>query len=111
MDRVEQYRQWIREIFEEYGCIQPSNGEIVVFPNLNFDQDHYQVCHMGWNRDQRIFGVLLHADIVEGKIWIQHDGTEEGLANLLVERGVPKTDIVLAFHPPELRPYNGFAVA
>jgi hypothetical protein len=53
---------------------------------------------------------FLHADIIDGKIWIQQDGTEEGLANQLVEHGVPKHDIVLAFDPPNLRQYTDFAV-
>ena len=41
----------------------------------------------------------MHLDIIDGKIWIQHDGTEIGVANELVEMGVPKEDIVLAYHP------------
>ena len=45
-----------------------------------------------------------------GKIWIQHDGTEIGVANELVEWGVPKEDIVLAYHAPYKRQYTGFAV-
>lgn len=45
-----------------------------------------------------------------GKLWIQHDGTEDGIANRLVELGVPKSDIVLAFHPPYKRPYTDFAI-
>lgn len=36
-------------------------------------------------------------DIKDGKIWIQHDGTESGVANELGELGVPKADIVLAY--------------
>jgi hypothetical protein len=52
----------------------------------------------------------LHLDIKDGKIWIQHDGTEIGIANELVKLGVPKEDIVLAFHEPFVRPYTGFAV-
>ncbi len=48
-------------------------------------------------------------DIKNGKIWIQHDGTKDGVADDLVELGVPKEDIVLAFHPPYKRKYTGFA--
>jgi hypothetical protein len=43
----------------------------------------------------------------DGKIWIQHDGTEIGIANELVKLGVPKDDIVLAFHEPFVRPIQG----
>ena len=44
----------------------------------------------------------MHFDIKDGKIWVQHDGTEIGVANELVELGVAKEDIVLAYHPPFL---------
>ncbi|HEY3997870.1 MAG TPA: element excision factor XisI family protein [Candidatus Xenobia bacterium] len=53
---------------------------------------------------------MLHVDIRGGKFWIQHDGTEGGIANDLVEAGVPKDHIVLAFRPPEYRQHTGFAV-
>ena len=42
---------------------------------------------------------------------MQHDGTEEGVAALLAERGVPKSDIVLGFQAPYKRKYTGFADA
>ncbi len=48
---------------------------------------------------------------VYGKIWIQRDGTEEGIAADLERAGIPKEHIVLGFRPPELRPYTGYAVA
>ena len=51
----------------------------------------------------------MHLDIKNGKIWIQHDGMEIGVANELVELGVAKEHIVLAYHPPYKRPYTGFA--
>jgi hypothetical protein len=50
-------------------------------------------------------------DIINGKIWIQRDGTEYGVARELVDAGVPKSQIVLGFRPPEIRPYTEFAVA
>ncbi len=53
---------------------------------------------------------VLHLDIKDSKIWVQHDGTEIGFADELVKLGVPKEDIVLAFHEPFVRQYTGFAV-
>lgn len=72
---------------------------------LLFDttRHHYQVLHLGWDGYRRVYGCIIHADIKDGKIWIQEDGTEEGVANELLEAGVPKSDIVLAFHPPYKR--------
>jgi hypothetical protein len=52
----------------------------------------------------------MHIDIKDGKIWIQHDGTEVGIATLLLEQGVPANDIVLGFHTPFMRQFTEFAV-
>ncbi len=73
------------------------------------ENDHYELVNLGWNAHKRIRGCLLHIDIKDGKIWIQHDGTEDGVAADLVEMGIPKEDIVLAFHPPYKRKDTGFA--
>ncbi len=34
----------------------------------------------------------MHFDITDGKIWIQYNGTEESIAERLVEMGVSTTD-------------------
>jgi len=54
--------------------------------------------------------VLIQVDLKDDKLWIQYDGTEIGVANEFVERGVPHSDIVLAYHAPLIRQYDGFAV-
>ncbi|MBE9057448.1 XisI protein [Sphaerospermopsis sp. LEGE 08334] len=78
---------------------------------LIFDnqRDHYLVIHLGWEGEKRTYGSMIHIDIINGKIWIQCDFTEEGVANELVELGVPKTDIVLGFRSPYVRQFTGFA--
>ena len=48
---------------------------------------------------------------VEGKFWIQRDGTEYSIAQELLDAGVQKDRIVLAFRSPEMRRMTDFAVA
>jgi hypothetical protein len=110
MDKVDQYRQVIQEILLEHSQIQPAYGEIEMAVIFDHERDHYQVMRSGWLQKQRVYGVLIHIDLKGEKIWIQYDGTEVGVANELLEKGVPKTDIVLAYHSPFMRQYNGFAV-
>ena len=111
---VEQYRQYIQDLLLARAqrvnqSPTPSKTETQVI--FDKERDHYQLVHVGWRRNgRRNYGCVLHLDIKDGKIWIQHDGTEEGIANALVELGVPKTDIVLGFHDPFMRQYTGFAV-
>jgi XisI protein len=108
---VEQYRQYIRQLLSERArrASIPSNAqEYEVQTVFDSEQDRYQLLYVGWLGDKRHMGCVLYVNIKDGKIWIQHDGTEEGLANRLVEMGVPKEDIVLAFHEPEIRQFTEF---
>lgn len=41
----------------------------------------------------QIEGCIIYVEIKDGKIWIERDGTEIGVANELVEAGVPKQEI------------------
>ena len=108
--KLDRYRHLIQEVLNQYGSVKPSNGDIYVYTCFDLQQDHYQVFHAGWNRHTRIFGPLIHIDILNQKIWIQYDGTEVGIANELVELGIPKEVIVLGYHAPIMRQYDGFAV-
>ncbi len=109
-DRLEQYRQWIQMVLQCHSELPSSYGEIHTFPVFDSARDHYQVVSVGWENRRRVYGCLIHIDILDCKIWIQYDGTEEGVANELVELGIPKADIVLGYQAPYARKYTEFAV-
>ena len=52
----------------------------------------------------------MHDDLIGDKCWIQRDGTEDSIAYDLEAAGIPKSQIVLAFHAPDVRQYTGYAV-
>ncbi|GBF82399.1 XisI protein [Aphanothece sacrum] len=110
MEKLEKYRHYVKQLITEYSQIGASKDPIeqqLIFDTVN---DHYQLMYVGWQNRKRYHGCVLHLDIKNSKIWIQHDGTEIGIANELVNLGVPNEDIVLAFHEPLVRQYTGFAV-
>ncbi|USR92035.1 XisI protein [Phormidium yuhuli AB48] len=109
--KLDQYRQIVADLLQRHSLDKPSLGDIEVYYFADPVHDHYQVFHAGWNRSDRIFGPLIHIDILNDKIWIQYDGTEVGVANELVDRGIPKEEIVLAYHPPQWRHLGEFAVS
>jgi hypothetical protein len=111
MDNLSRYRNIIRGLIQEYAKYQPARGDVQIEVILDEANDHYELMYAGWNGPYRIHGSVLHIDIRDGKIWIQHDGTEDGIAEELVKAGVPRDRIVLAFKPPEIRPHTEFAVA
>ncbi|MEZ4607742.1 MAG: XisI protein [Deinococcales bacterium] len=110
MDKVVVFQEAIYKLLDEYGQYQPSYGDIKVVKVIDPIGHHYQLMIMGWFKYIRSYGAIFHADIIDGRIWIQHDGTEDGIANRLVDMGIAKEDIVLAYQEPFKRAYSGFAV-
>ena len=108
MDKVDKYRSYIRQILS--GHADASGADDIVRREVMFDSEHdrYQLFLVGWKGYKRFHGSLIHMDIIRGQIWVQYDGTEYGVANELVDLGVPKSDIVLAFHAPYKRKFTEF---
>lgn len=109
MDRVNRYRQIVRDILADY-ALPPRHGEIKSEIIIDPANDHYELVYVGWDRHRRVHGPVLHLDIIDGKVWIQHDATDRPVALALEAAGVPKEDIVLAFHRREDRALTGYAV-
>ena len=110
MEKLDKYRTCIERLITEYGSYKPSYGEVETQLIFDREHDHYQLSRFGWNKDRRIRNCALHFDIKDGKIWIQHNGTESDIAEELVRLGIPKEDIILAFHPIYKRIHTGYAV-
>ena len=53
---------------------------------------------------------LRKIDIIDEKLWIQQDGTEEGIAEEMVKMSIPKDKIILAYKSLERRTITEFAV-
>ena len=111
MDRLSQYREKIQQLLTQYANYEIIPTDVDNQVVIDTERDHYLFIRAGWhNEDHRSYGCVMHLDIINDKIWIQRDGTEIGIANELVELGVPQHDIVLAYHMPAKRPLTEFAV-
>ena len=107
---LESYRAIIERILTEYAKYPYAYGEIDRQLVFDRERDHYLLLSVGWDK-HRVHGCVVHIDLIDGKCWIQRDGTETGMARELVAAGIPKDRIVLAFKSPEIRPHTGYAVA
>ncbi|MEH1828102.1 MAG: XisI protein [Nostoc sp.] len=110
MDTLESNRNIIQSLLTTYAAIPIANGQIDCYTVFDTKQDHYMVMNVGWDGHRRVYGCVLHLDIKQGKISIEQNMTEMKVAQELVERGIPKDDIVLGFQSPEMREYTGYGV-
>ncbi len=109
MEKLERYRTLIKNLLSDFASYQYPDS--TVQSQLVFDSDHdqYQVLQVGWEKDRRVYSIPLHFSIKNNKIWLEQNNTDRLVAEELVLAGVPKEDIVLAIHPPYVRPHTGFA--
>ncbi|BAY92911.1 MULTISPECIES: XisI protein [unclassified Tolypothrix] len=110
MDKLERYQAIIVKLLQEYASIPYSYGDLERRFIISEDHNNYLLITLGWQNYQRVHGCLIHLEIINDKVWIHRDGTEDGIANDLVASGIPKADIVLAFHHPEVRQYTEYAI-
>jgi XisI protein len=110
MDKLEKYRASIKKILINYQQYTKADSQVEAQVIFDTEHDHYQLMYVGWENQRRVYGCVLHFDIKNEKIWIQHNGTEANVADELIDLGVSKNDIVLGFHSPYKRQFTDFAV-
>ena len=106
------WRQTIKKILTAVAAI-PFPEVVNMSAKTVFDEatDVYVVVVEGWQDVRRLHGCLVHVEIKGDKIWVQQDGTEDGVAADLLAAGVSKDCIVLGFKSPQTRALTNFAVA
>jgi hypothetical protein len=83
MDTNHHYRTLVQQVIQapaSQGAPKESSQTEMVF---NHERGRYLLLEVGWQRGERVYITLMHFDVVDGKISIQDDGTEEGVATLL----------------------------
>ena len=110
MDTANKLGEIIYPILKEYADLPYAFGDLKHYLIVSDDKRHYLLMTIGWDNRIRVHGCVTHLEIIDDKIWIHRDGLEDGIATDLLRAGIPKSQIVLAFHPPEVRPYTEFAV-
>jgi len=111
MDRLDHYRELIRRILAQHASIPYSNADLRQEVVFDSEHDRYLLIALGRENKRRVHDCMIHVDIIDDKIWIQYDGTEYGVAQELIDAGVPRDHIVLGFKSPELRKHTEFATA
>jgi hypothetical protein len=109
MEKIEKYQAIILNFLQQYES-EHKDGETYVLTDTI--HHHYQIMRAGWdNLNHYFLRVRIHLHIKpDGKIWIMENRTEDEIAEILVDLGVDKKDIVLALLPEHVRELSGYGV-
>jgi len=113
MENVINHKLIVRDLVESIGKMTPTDEYSETQIILDEEQGHFLLLDLGWHHKTRTYLPFVHLDVMsDGKIWIQHDGTDLDIAEQLVKKGIAKKDIVLAFKAPHVREMiEGYAPA
>lgn len=101
MDKVNNYRQVIKQVITYYSRFKPSHGDIKLDTIFDEAQDRYGLMQVGWDRGKRVRGNLIYITITGEKVIVEYDGMESGITQDLIDNGIPEEDIILAFVPQQ----------
>lgn len=112
MDKIVSYSNTIKIVLQEfvdYISGSPSSSDCVL---VSDDAHHvYAVFDLGWENGRRIQVMAVLIRLVNGKVYVEDDNTDYGFVDRLLDAGIPAKDMVLAWHPPKMRPHTEFALA
>ena len=113
MDKIEKYQNIILNLIQMFATeitdSESEHEEIIT----DLVHHHYFLQWLGFDtKDRFINKPILHFHIKsDGKIWVLANLTDSDIAEMLINSGVDKNDIVVGFFPQKLRVHTGYAVA
>ncbi len=110
MDTELNYHKTVKHTLAAYATLYSENNESPLYTLFDDEKQRYLLLDVGWHGDEYVHHTPIHIDIIDNKIWVQYDDSEEGVATDLLEAGIPKSSIVLGFRPPKVRSYTEFGV-
>lgn len=108
MDKMTHYRELVKHQIQHIADLvnrqyKTDDGEGVAHCVFDEKRDNYLLVKAGWCNGRRSRGTTLFVRLREDGIHVDEDWTEDGVANALIEAGVPQEEIVLAYQSSSQR--------
>lgn len=96
MDQTMSYADILNQVVREEAKLQPSvQPRLKVVSSCDREAGQFLLVVIGWDNQRHwMHNILFHAQLVEGKVVIEEDMTEEGLTPSLIAAGIPEEDII-----------------
>lgn len=94
MDQTVSYAEILTKVVRAEEQYQPSFAPIKIVPVCDASSGQFLLLMIGWEGPRRVDRILFHAQLLDGQVYLETDGTEEGLSSLLIEAGIRAEDIL-----------------
>ncbi len=102
--KLNHYRQLLQQIVERHAAMPAEPEDLESFPICDTTHDHYLLMDVGGGGRGRTGYVVFHLRLCDGKVRVERDGIEYGIAQDLIEAGIPPEDIVMSYYHQTSQP-------
>ena len=108
MDRVNHakiVKTYLQDLVRRWDEFNSSVNSDYLQHSLILDDTHqrYLLGRYGWMDGKYTYAIAIHIDIIDDRVWIQRNSTEEEIVDTLADHGIPSHEVVLGFISPDLR--------
>ena len=96
MDKITNYQEAIKEEMTYQLELGYSDMPEVTYKLIE-DGFQFIVLAVGWHENKYVHDLWFHLELIEDKIWIYENNTDYQLGKALVQRGIDKDDLVVAW--------------
>lgn len=94
--KLTRYRQSLRQVIEMHAAMKLGDRQLESLAICDPTNDNYLLMDVGYDHVGRADDVIVHLRLRDdGKVLIEYDGIEYGIAHDLIEAGIAKEDILL----------------
>lgn len=99
MDKLTKYREILAETVRKHAAFQPANGNIKTQAVIDEADGDFMVIDAGWSDNgRRVYDVVLHFHVEGETVRVERDNTDAEVVRELIEKGVDRQDLILAFN-------------
>ena len=93
--KLDRYRAALKQVLQTHAAMEaePKNYETVAV--CDSKTDDYRLIDTEITPEKRQDYLVVQLTLREGKVWVEQDGIEYGIAQDLLEAGIPAEDIVI----------------
>ena len=95
LDKLNHYRELLQQVVELHASRKPGNRKLDSLAIADTKTDNYLMMDIGNDELGRVDDVIIHLRLrPDGKVLIEYDGIEYGIAQDLLDAGIAPEDIL-----------------
>jgi hypothetical protein len=104
LEKLDRYRQILQRVVEYHAAMPGEPEDVESIPICDPVHDNYVLMDVGSESNRRVPYIVFHLRLQNGRVRIERDGIEYGIAQDLIDAGIPEEDIVFTFYDKDPRP-------